>query len=223
MLSYRPVEQHRYFYPGTRYDAITWSNFAEAVKAFHRKISDWYIAPAEVIHKAGFDHAFALMALTCQLTDTLSQYYFGTTKSSQKTFKDFLTEVLTPFDTLLPQPIKYINPKGQLDQLKTFADVFYVGFRCGILHECHVPLYGGLAGQDQLQGRMFDIDPEVCTKYDDGTDCPTVRMDPTVIYPAVKAVFETYTKNLVDGDQQFDPLRASFKNKFFASFGVNPG
>src|SRR3954453_8737556 len=81
----------------------------------------------------------------------------------QKTFKDFLKETIPPFDTQLPQPIDYTDPRGKPDQLKTYADVLYVGFRCGILHECHVPLFGGLAGQDQLRGKMFDVDPDICT------------------------------------------------------------
>jgi len=215
MVSYRPVRKHRYIYPGKLYDDITWGNLAQVIEAFYRKINEWYIVPADGILKAGFDQAFALMALTCMLTDTLSQYYLGKTSSSQPTFKEFLKETIPPFDTQLPTPIR----KEKTGQLKTYADVLYVGFRCGILHECHVPLYGGLAGQDQLHGKMFDVDPDISTQYDDGTECPTVRMDPTLIYPAVKEVFEKYVKDLLNPDPKFDDRRELFKIKFSASFG----
>src|SRR5689334_8055629 len=123
MISYRPVRKHRYIYPGKPYDDITWGNLAEVIEAFHWKINEWYIVPADGILKAGFDQAFALMAFTCLLTDTLSQYYLGKTKSSQKAFKDFLTETIPSFDTQLLQPIDYTDPRGKPDQLKTYADV----------------------------------------------------------------------------------------------------
>jgi len=219
MVSYRPVRKHRYIYQGKLYEDITWDNLAEVIEAFHWKINEWYIVPADGILKAGFDQAFSLMALTCMLIDTLSQYYLGQTKSSQTTFKDFLKETIPPFDTALPQPIDYTNPRGNPDQLETYADVLYVGFRCGILHECHIPLYGGLAGQDQLGGKMFDVDSDICTKYDDGRDCPTVRMDPTLIYPAVKAAFDRYISDLLNNDPKFNVRRDQFKPKFFPSFG----
>ncbi|WP_406696368.1 hypothetical protein V5E97_35790 [Singulisphaera sp. Ch08] len=219
MVGYRPERKHRYIYQGKLYEDIAWNDLAEVIEAFHWKINEWYIVPPDGILKAGFDQAFSLMALTCMLIDTLSQYYLGKTRSTQKTFKDFLKETIPPFDTQLPQPIEYTNPRGNPAQLETYADVLYVGFRCGILHECHIPLYGGLTGQDQLRGKMFDVDPDICTKYDDGRDCPTVRMDPTLIYPAVKTVFGQYINDLLTTDPNFDSRRELFKTKFSASFG----
>ena len=215
------MKQHRFIYAGKRYDELDWNNLGEVVEAFHWKINEWYLVPANGILRAGFDQAFALMGLTCLLTDTLSQYYFGKPKSSQTTFKDFLKATIPSFAAQLSQPIEYTNLRGKVDKLETYADVMYVGFRCGILHECHVPLYGGLAGQDQLHGHMFDVDPDICTKYDDGRDCPTVRMDPTMIYPAVKTVFDTYSENLLDPNSAFDGRRDLFKIKFSVSFGVD--
>jgi hypothetical protein len=218
-MIYRPVDNQRYFYQEHLYSTVNWNDLKQVIEGFHWKISDWYIVPADGILKAGFDQAFALMALTCLLVDTLSQYYFGKTKSSQPIFKEFLKKTIPALGTQLPQVIDVTKPNGTPDTLKTYADMLYVGFRCGILHEAHVPLYGGLAGQDELRGKMFDVDPDVCTKYGDGRDCPTVRMDPTMIYPAVRAVFEQYIRDLRDPDPKFDDLRKKFKIKFAASFG----
>jgi hypothetical protein len=54
-----------------------------------------------------------------------------------------------------------------------------------------------------------------------GRDCPTVRMDLTVIYPAVKKVFDTYSENLLDPNPSFDDRRKHFKTKFTVSFGID--
>jgi hypothetical protein len=101
--------------------------------------------------------------------------------------------------------------------LSTLAEVLYTGFRCGILHEAHVALYGALSGQETIA----NVEPTgLCTYADDGTDCPTVVVFPQMFLGVLDKVFADYLTELLNPDAGFDALRARFKEKFEDSFGV---
>jgi hypothetical protein len=229
-MFYQPVKDQRFFCVGNKYDQINWRDFREVVKAFRMKLQEWYLVPADLL-RPNWDHAFSLMAINCLLIDALSQYYYGQRASGRSTFKKFVRRKLPEFRAELPEPIRE-NPsrrkrrKAPTTKLKpqktkylyTFADVLYVAFRCGILHEAHTALCGGLAG---LGGKMCDVDTDVCTRYRDGSDCPTVRMDPQVIYDALKVIINDYLDELIDPNPKYEPRRRKFKHKFKASFGID--
>jgi hypothetical protein len=99
--------------------------------------------------------------------------------------------------------------------LNDIAEVLY-GVRCGVLHENHIPLYAGLVAQ-----------PDIATyhaagfaTYSDGSDCPVVTIDPGRFFDSVNARFGAYFTDLMNPAVGFAPLRAAFKTKFEASFGV---
>lgn len=212
-MFYRPVESNRYFARNVRYSQVKWGDFCEVVRLFRARIDEWYIEPGDKLRRATWDYSFALMAIDCLLIDTFSQYYEGHVRSSQQLFKRFVATQIPALGANLPTPIRH--PSGT--PLNTFADVLYVGFRCGILHEAHVALYGGLAG---LGGQFCDVDADVCTKYDDNRKvCPTVRMDPTTIFEELKRLFHSYMTDLLHPAQ--NQLRTKFKKKFKASFGID--
>jgi hypothetical protein len=229
-MFYQPVQNKRFFHSREEYSKIAWQDFRSVVDAFRKKLGEWYLAPADLL-RPNWDHAFGLMAMNCLLIDALSQYYYGKRASARSVFKKFACLKLPEFRATLPEPIRE-NPgrrkrrKTSMPRLKpvkprffkTFADVLYVAFRCGILHEAHVALCGGLAG---LGGKMCDVDPDICTTYRDGSPCPTVRVDPQVIYDALNKVIDQYLADLVDPDPRHDVRRRHFKHKFKASFGID--
>jgi hypothetical protein len=232
MLFYQPVKSERFFSTEKKYDAIDWTNFQEIVTAFKVRIDEWYIHPGEELRKK-WDYAFALMAINCLLLDTLSQFYYGKVTSSRAVFKKYVRKKMPAFRVKLPEKIeerpsrrkhrKAATTKPKLkpkkpEHFEDFADVLYHCFRCGILHEAHIAGCGGLAG---LGGKMVDIDPDVCTLYRDGSTCPTVRMDPGIIFDEVKKLLDTYVADLFDPDPKKNIRRKKFKRKFTDCIGID--
>ncbi|MDR3548232.1 MAG: hypothetical protein P4M11_08230 [Candidatus Pacebacteria bacterium] len=224
MSFYIPVQNARAFRREKAYDQIHWNNFREVVDEFHGRIDDWYILPTKVLinHKDGGHFVFPIMAINCLLIDTLSQYYYGADRSphegkssfpkgSSWKFKDFLIERMK--HRTGPLPTKIASPQHDLIN---FEDVLYSGFRCGILHQAHIPLYGAVYGVKNV----VDFQLNGATKYADGTDCPTVICFPQKLFDELETVFIKYLNDLVDPNSSFDNLRRHFKEKFEDSFGV---
>jgi len=215
-MIYKPVQANRYFTKTERYSDIDWSDFDAVVTAFEDRINNWYIDPATELANATGHYAFLIMAINCLLIDTFSQFAAGRLSSSARTFKDFVSNNLPNFNVNLTNPISIDYHKWETT-LSTIADVVYHGFRCGILHQAHVPLYGGI----DPGGASFQESASGLTTYStNGTDCPTVSINPLRLLEDLKTYFATYIANLNNTDSQFDSLRANFKSKFADSFGV---
>jgi len=148
------------------------------------------------------------MALDCLLIDTLSQYRYGELESDKKIFLKFIREICPKFKQKLPKPIQ--NKRGKL--LNDAADVLY-SYRCGILHEAHIPLYGGIPGTE-----IFEIYESGHVTYEDGQDCPSLIINPYKLAEVVELYFDDYIKQLLD--QSNTLLRENFRKKFSASFGI---
>lgn len=231
VLFYRPVQDQRFFSAGRKYDSINWNDFKEIVRAFQIRIEDWYIKPAEELRKASWDYSFSIMAIDCLLIDALSQFHYGQFRSSRTLFCKYARKKISGMRKRLPEPIA-IRPERRANRkspkssrkpaktkyLKTYADSLYFAFRCGVLHEAHIAGCGGLAG---LGGKLADIDPDICTRYRDGSECPTIRMDPTAILDDLQRVFNQYISDILDPDPTFEPRRRKFKRKFTACIGID--
>lgn len=231
MSFYIPVQNARAFRREKPYDKVDWNNFREVLNEFHGRIDDWYITPAKELGKNGH-FVFPVMAMDCLLIDTLSQYYFGSNQSptekahgqkgslesSGAKFKDFLIARMPHRTGILPTPIKQPatnrNPKG--NPLLTYEDVLWSGFRCGILHQAHIPLYGAIYGVDNV----LEFHANGSTTYTGGGDCPTVICFPQKFLDELETVFLKYLDDLWDANPAFDDLRRRFKAKFEDSFGV---
>ncbi len=213
-MFYRPEMENRFFRKGVKYKDIDWKNFKSVVENFKQRMEDWYLKPAATLNRQTWDNAFSVMAINCLLIDALSQFEAGKIKSSEDLFKSYVSIKMPDFGRALPVPINKKNG----GQLVTFSDVLYVGFRCGIVHEAHIAIYGGIAG---LGSQLCDVDTDICTKYSDGTDCPTVRMDPSTIFTELRKVFHTYIRDLTNKNPSNNQLRIKFKRKFKNSFGID--
>jgi hypothetical protein len=220
MPFYTPIQNTRAFRRSTPYDQINWNNFGEVIDAFHGRIDDWYILPIKELinHKDGGHYAFAVMALNCLLIDMMSQFYYGTLTSSKNKFMNFVHDRTPKLAGNLPiqinQPKSFHNKNG--DPLTKYEDVLYTGFRCGILHQAHVPLYGVLYGAPG----PFDFKKDGVTQYSNGADCPTVICHPSEVFKEIETAFLQYLDELLDPNPKFSNLRQHFKIKFEDSFGV---
>ena len=218
MPFYTPVQNARAFRRGKPYDQINWNNFRDVVNEFHGRIDDWYLQPTKVLinHREGGHFAFAVMAINCLLIDTLSQYFYGADQSpseqqnsfpnsSRSKFKDFLVARLPQRTGALPTPIN--TPDGRV--LNTYEDVLYYGFRCGILHQAHIPLYGAICGVTNV----LEFQPNGSTKYANGADCPTVICFPQKLFDELETAFIKYLDDLLNPDPAFNDLRRRFKSQ----------
>jgi hypothetical protein len=225
---YKPIKENRFFRAGKKYSEIDWNDFRVVVAEFQGRIEDWYIQPAVTLGNTSGHFNFAVMALNCLLIDALSQYYYGAQpspteaangcqkpcESSRSKFMDFVKAELPQIAGLLPIPIKTAN-----GEIKKMEDVLYSGFRCGILHEAHVPLFGGITGQ----ANAAEFHPVGDATYQNpaiGTDCPSVTVDPGHLLALVRVAFAKLVSDLLNADAAFDDRRLRFQEKFESSFGI---
>ena len=218
---YRPVRGKRHFTANTYYSDIDWNDESAAIQKFKEQLEGWYIRPIESLIATSPHYGFTVIALTCVLIDTLSQYYFGKESSSQTLFKNFLTDHFPHFGNKFPTPIlDNSNPKKP-QPVENYADAVYRAFRCGILHEAHVLLYAVVHDDAPVVQYFEKAD---ITRYVNGNECPTVVISPTKFFEEIKTVvFEDYFQKLLTSDPQWDDLRTKFKTKFLVSYGIDIG
>jgi hypothetical protein len=216
-MIYKPEKSVRFFNATTKYDQIDWSKLDSIVDAFSQRIHDWYIEPAKALESASGHHAFAIMAINRLLIDSLSQYWKGDLSSDGNTFKDFIrSELAGKYATNLATKIQHDDHKAKRT-LSDVADVLWHGFRCGILHQAHIPLYGtitpgGNAVEEKASGFSY---------YADGTDCPTVNVVPAALLDAITTYFNAYIGKLKNRSPAYDNLRKCFQKKASDSFGID--
>ena len=212
------AQASRYFSKEVRYSQIDWSRLDQIIDAFRQRILDWYAEPAAELAKNGH-FAFAVMALNCLLIDTLSQFASGKDSSAASEFKKFIRNRLpSVYSCQLRTSIQHDDGKRQ-DTLADVADVLYHGYRCGILHQAHIPPYGGV---DPGAAHAAQVIVPGLAKYNTtGLDCPTVILNPLLLLKDVRTSFEQYIGELKDRDTKHDQLRANFKSKFSSSFGID--
>lgn len=212
-MFYRPVQtDDRHFSREIVYTAIDWTKLTSIVPAFRARIEEWYIVPANTL-AADWHNAFSVAALDCLLIDTLAQFEKGIPQSDRETFIDYVKRTLPQFAATLPSNIRR---NGRAD-ITTPAEALYFGFRCAILHEAHIPPYCQILGESNI----VRAESTGKTKYADGTDCCAVVLDPMFLLKALETNFNQYIENLLNSTTQHDQLRANFKKKFKASFGID--
>ncbi len=217
---YKPVKASRHFTRRIRYDQIDWNDRAEVVRRFEQQLRWWYVKPLERLCRQSGHNGFAVVALGCVLLDTLSQYHAGSTQSSGGTFRNFIRNKLPHLcNPPFPQPIRIWNEKTRNEGTAIdFADVLWNGFRCGILHEAHAPLYARLWG---VSGVYEFVASGFATYADTGQPCPTVSVNPHNFANEVLALFRTFIADLRNPANT--ALWRNFKRKFLLSYGIDIG
>lgn len=217
-MFYRPVQYSgRHFSKTIEYSAINIQKMSSIVPAFEARLRDWYITPCDLLC-AGPDawhNAFSVCALSCLLIDTLAQ--FEKNKPGRKSFIDFTKSHFPIFAVPLTTPIR--RPPPDDDPRKNIvnpAEALYFGFRCGILHEAHIPPYAQILPEPNI----VRTEATGITTYATG-DCMSVILDPLRLFAEVKTKFQQYIANLLDPNPVHDTLRVNFKAKFTNSFGID--
>ncbi len=243
-MFYEPVQAERYFERDRRYIEITWTSLVEVVDAFERRIRGWYTEPIEVLlerggrnwskrvvrwltgRQDGGHYSFTVMAMTCMLIDSLSQFRYGELSSEGKLFKRFVEHHLPSYSGGPLVTFRHYDHKHNRTgtDLTKYSEVLWNGFRCGILHQAHAPLYCGIVPGDDPPS----VETTNHAKYAVGagtafaaTNCPVVVIRPEHLYNEVTTFFAGYLRDLKDKAPQFDQLRVDFKKKFADSFGVD--
>jgi hypothetical protein len=211
------AQANRYFSKMVRYSQIDWSNLDQIVDAYGQRIKDWYLDPAKEL-ATNVHFAFSVMALNCLLIDTLSQFIAGIGSSCNVEFKEFIRKRLPSiYSCALRTTIQHDDGRRAL--LQDVADVLYHGFRCGILHQAHIPPYGGVDPGAEQAARA---DVSGLVKYkSSGADCPSVIVNPLKLLEGLNEAFEAYLQELKERDPKNDQLRENFKRKFSTSFGID--
>jgi hypothetical protein len=215
---YKPVKKARLVTKKIRYDEIDWNSWSDVIRRFEQQLHWWYVNPIKQLRKRSGHNGFAVVALGCVMIDAMSQYWAGIEQSSGNAFKDFVRSKLPSHGAKFPATIRVWDEKaGKERQAVDFADVLWNAFRCGILHEAHVPLYGRLWGVPSV----FEFVPGgLCTYADTGAPCPTVNLNPGPFADEVIAAFNRFIRDLKCADPQ---LRAHFRKKFLVSYGIDIG
>lgn len=214
----KAAQANRFFSKEVLYSQIDRSDLGQIVDAYRQRIHDWYLNPAKELAK-NVHFAFSVMALNCLLIDTLSQFMAGIDSSSKNEFKNLIRNKLPDiYSSKIDPPIRHQDGTRKED-LCDIADVLYHGFRCGILHQAHIPPYGGVApgANNAIQQTTSGL-----VKYkDSGADCPSVIVNPLMLLEDLEKVFEIYLRDLSERDPKTAELRENFKRKFSTSFGID--
>ncbi|MCA9052926.1 MAG: hypothetical protein KDA75_03770 [Planctomycetaceae bacterium] len=217
-MFYRPVQYAgRHFSKTIQYSAIDFQKMSSIVPAFEARLRDWYITPCDLLCTGpdAWHNAFSVCALSCLLIDTLAQ--FEKNKSGRKSFIDFTKSHFPAFATPLSAPIRRPPPDdAPRDNIVNPAQALYFGFRCGILHEAHIPPYVQMLPEPNI----VRTQATGITTYATG-DCMSVILDPLRLFAALNIEFQQYIANLLDPDPAHDTLRVNFKAKFTNSFGID--
>jgi hypothetical protein len=246
---YEPVQSERFFERDRLYSAINWTDFRDILGAWERRIDGWYIQPIEVMLNRDLKRwkrwivmkltsrpkpghfAFTVMSVTCLLIDALSQYRFGELSSEGIHFKTFVEGFLPSYGGALPVDLWHYDHKYSVNgkKLTKYSEVLWNGYRCGILHQAHAPLYCGIVPGNSAP--QFEATNHA--KYGNGAsnpnsvigaDCPMANICPEHLFDEVRAFLTGYLRDLGDPNPIHDSahgLRTLFKKKFSDSFGID--
>lgn len=162
------------------------SNWSQAVAIFKDRIHERYLKPIEILLEAEKDkkrkrYGFIIMSIDCLLIETLGSFCNGETDTegkSKKVFSDYLVEA-----------DEFKLPRKR-------AKLFYIHFRCGLLHLAEVKSQSKI----RVSGDMikFNSDEEIIVN----------RME---FHRALINSFDRYCKEILAGKDKM--LRENFIKK----------
>jgi len=220
MRSYKPNKNIRFFKASTKYSEINWNDFNTVIDAFYDRIYNWYIEPVKELEKLSGHYAFPLMTSACLLIDCLSQYVNGSNESKKNQFINYAENNIPGFNNIFMTPIDYYF-NNRITNIDNPAKVLYYAFRCGILHEARICLFGGITKFSSNE--LYKYYPSGYAYYDDGSDCPFIHIDPYNLINHVEQLLKNYCDRLKNNKTSDNILRINFKKKFKLSFGIEIG
>lgn len=232
--------QHREFGADTTYKELyrKRTDLMYVIDTWEARIKTWYLKPMGSLAVSN-DNSFAVMLLACVLIDTLSQFEHGKEESDSDCFKSWARELgKGEFKRRITPVIQYLPPgKKNPKKITDCAEALWEGFRCGIVHQAHAPLYciASDLGDKHDEGAVWltresTNEPREYAQYsqqfvnDHGLpncECHSVMVDPWVLGRLVESKFQKYLGDLRDGKKSH--YRKNFKDKFRWCHGIDVG
>lgn len=174
-------------------------NWKEAVAIFHDRIDGRFLEPVRGIQEHGNEAiqewcGFAVVAIDCLLIETLGQFYRG----FDETPKPNGGPVLNPHHwTHRTFYVAYMSSMASLSKASMFdtdekRELFYVHFRCGILHQA----------QTKKQSRVVFDEPDMIGFADPADHGRGLIVDRKKLHAALLQEIEEYKQVLLNGTDQ---------------------
>lgn len=193
----------RIFCAGVRWGDLDKAGFNEVVGYFKKRVEDCFFNPVKNLLLPEYKTTgFVILAVISTLIDLLCQYYYYDLKLKQKEkYKKFLREHFAEFR-------QEISLK-KIPQVKDFADFFYEGFRCEILHNFMLSEYSTIGWKTAIA--QLNI-------WDETKDLKEVIVNPKSMLQRLEDVFIKYTDDLLE--LKNFRLRDNFAKKLYIDTGV---
>ncbi len=201
----------------THYKDLDPSDFNAIVKAFALRIKSWYFLQAKEIKDKIPYQGFVITQITCTLIDVISQFTYNLQESDGRYYKKFLTRYIPEFRERIRPPIvsyTYLKARKRWErvELDDFADAFWHGFRCGVVHSAMILDYGRISDEAIVgTGRVISL-----RQWGNGER--EVAVNPFALIARLESIFESYIQDLLNPNRR--QLRRNFARKFLRSFGV---
>lgn len=203
-------------------------SFEVIVNLFKKRIKDWYIKPGEYLlwqkkPKKKVEYGFIIMSISVIILDLLSQYEYDLPKSKPKEFKKFLIKEIPEFGNkfslsgnfkyfeALEKPPKIVQVPVNTGKFNSYADAFWKGFRCGIVHNAFIMPFG------RINQRPSEIILEDSWPDSSGKIMIDFIIHPENLFLKVKQIFMNFIRRLKNSANTI--LRQNFKDKFIRDFG----
>ena len=194
----------RIFCEGVRWGDLDKASFEEIVGFFKKRVEACFINPAKgLLVSEQKTIGFVIVAIISTLIDLLCQYYYqgGDLKHKDK-YKEFLREHFPEFR-------QSISLK-RIPHAKDFADLFYEGFRCQILHNFMLSEYSTIG---------WKTDILYLHTWDKNKDAKELIINPKIFLERLEMVFNEYMGQLLKKENR--KLRESFTERLKLDTGVS--
>ena len=193
----------RIFCEGVRWGDLDKAGFDEVVGYFKKRVEGCLFNPVKRLLLPEYKTTgFVILAVISTLIDLLSQYYYCASKMKHKDkYKRFLRDNFAEFR-------QSISLK-KIPHIKDFADFFYEGFRCQILHNFMLSEYSTIGWKTDLL--YLNI-------WDKSKGLKEIIVNPRLFLGRLENVFISYIDDLLN--QKNLELRDSFAKKLYIDTGV---
>ena len=183
------------------------ADWNKAIEIFKDRIDGRYFSQIEVLDKhkirnTGIHSGFAIMSLTCLLIETLEQFWEGRIETSRKSLTgkklSWFTKWFKKNNDISNDALAFFSFFQRSDALKSFfdtkekANVFYVKFRCGLLHQ----------GQTKGKSLIHIKKDEPMLKWI-GEDNQDISLQRRLFLLEVKEVYKKFINELENGNLNF--------------------
>lgn len=193
----------RIFCTGIKWGDLDKSTFEQMVGSFKKRVEICFFNPIHNLLLPEYKTTgFVILAVISSLIDLLSQYYYwGPDIKHKDKYKRFLRDHFAEFN-------QHISLK-RYPHVKDFADFFYEGFRCQILHNFMLNECSTIGWQTDL------IQLHV---WDKKRDQKEIIVNPRLLVERLETVFQKYMNDLLNPEKT--ELRDSFIKKLYIDTGV---